>query len=266
VTPPVVLTVGGSDCSGGSGVQADLKTLQALRVYGASAVTTVGVQNTRAAATLYAVPAAVLSGQLAAVLDDLPVLAVKTGLFPTSEAVAVVTARAGAGGLPNLVVDPVLPDEGQGVSRKGVAAALGRLLPYALVATPNRDEASALLGWQVATPGDMALAAEQLAARGPRCVVVTGGDLVTGTEALDAVWLGGQARYLSVPRVPGRNTRGSGDVFATAIAARLALGDGVADALTFAKGMVSRAIGDAAGWRLGVGRGPLDVCGWSAPG
>ncbi|WP_203898257.1 bifunctional hydroxymethylpyrimidine kinase/phosphomethylpyrimidine kinase [Virgisporangium aliadipatigenens] len=264
MTPPVVLTVGGSDCSGGSGVQADLKTLLALRVYGASAVTTVGVQNTRAAATLYAVPAEVLAGQLTAVLDDLPVLAVKTGLFPSADAVAVVTGRARSGGLPNLVVDPVLPDEGQGVSRRAVAAALDRLLPYALVATPNRDEASALLGWQVATPGDMARAAEELAARGPKCVVVTGGDLVTGTEALDAVWAGGEFRYMSAPRVAARNTRGSGDVFATAVAARLALGDGLLDALAFAKGLVARAISDAAGWRLGVGRGPLDVFGWSA--
>jgi hydroxymethylpyrimidine kinase/phosphomethylpyrimidine kinase len=259
-----VLTIGGSDSSGGSGVQADLKTFAALGVFGTCALTAIVSKNTRQAADIYPMTASVISSQIGAVLDDMPVVAVKTGMFPDAEAVGAVLKQARGGGLPKLVVDPVLLSEGL-KSRKQVAKALERLLPHALVATPNRDEASALLGWQVATPEDMALAARQLVAGGPQYVVVTGGDLVTGTEALDAVWAAGKERFMSAPRIAGRNSLGSGTVFSAAIAARLAVGDEVVDALAYAKGLVGRAIQDAAEWRLGSGPGPVDVCGWSAP-
>jgi hydroxymethylpyrimidine/phosphomethylpyrimidine kinase len=264
VTPPVVLTIGASDSSGGSGIQADLKTFAATKVYGAAVLTAVVAKNTRATIDVFPVPGNVVSAQLAAVVDDLPLAAVKTGTFPTAEAAATVVAQARAGVLPNLVVDPVLMPTGTN-SRRSIAVALERLLPYALVATPNRDEASALLGWQVATPADMAGAAGQLAAGGAKYVVVTGGDLVTGEEAIDAVWVDGSTRYMHSPRIASRNSQGSGAVFSAAIAARLALGDGVLDALTFAKTLVGRAIIDAAEWRLGNGPGPVDVFGWSAP-
>jgi hydroxymethylpyrimidine/phosphomethylpyrimidine kinase len=263
VTPPVVLTINGSDSGGGSGVQADLKAFAALGVYGTSVVTAVCAQNTRQDVDVYPVPANVVAGQLNAVLDDLPVAAVKTGMFPSADAVLAVVPRARAGALPNLVVDPVLLSTGLR-SRKSIVGALERLLPYALVATPDRDEASALLGWQVATPSEMAVAARQLAAGGPRYVVVTGGDLVTGSEAIDAVWAAGSERVMSAPRVVARNVRGSGDVFSAAIAARLALGDAVADAMAYAKGLVTRAITDAADWRMGAGPGPINVMGWSS--
>lgn len=264
VTPPVVLTINGSDSGGGSGVQADLKTFAALRVYGASVVTSVAAQNTRKHFDIFPMPANVVAGQLSAVLDDLPVAAVKTGMFPSADHATVVAQRAKAGALPNLVVDPVLVDTGTR-SRKAIVGALERLLPYALVATPNRDEASALLGWQVATPSDMAKAARQLVAGGPRYVVVTGGDMVVGAEATDAVWAAGAERFMTAPRVQSRNSHGSGDVFSAAIVARLALGDSEIDAMAFAKGLVARAIADAADWRLGAGAGPIDVCGWSSP-
>lgn len=264
VTPPVVMTISTSDSGGGSGMQADLKTFASLGVHGTSVVTAVASQNTRKAMDIFPVPPTVIGGQLAAVLDDLPVTAVKTGTFATAEAVMAVLSRARDGGLPNLVVDPVLLETGT-KSRKAVANALERLLPYALVVTPNRDEASTLLGWQVATPSDMALAARQLVAGGPRYAVVTGGDLVTGHEALDAVWAAGRERFMGVPRVTGRNSLGSGAVFSAAITARIALGDEVVDALAYAKGLVARAIGDAADWKLGAGPGPIDVCGWSSP-
>jgi hydroxymethylpyrimidine/phosphomethylpyrimidine kinase len=264
VTPVVVLTIAGSDSGGGAGIQADLKTFAALGVFGASVITAVTAQNTTGVRAVHPVPAGVVAEQLDAVLDDLPVAAVKTGMFASADGIGEVLARAKSGALPNLVVDPVLLNEGI-KSRRQIAMALERLLPYALVVTPNRDEASALLGWQVATPSDMALAARQLVAGGPRYVVVTGGDLVTGTEALDAVWAAGKERFMGAPRVSGRNSRGSGTVFAAAVTARLALGDDVVDALAYAKGLVARAIGDAVDWRMGAGPGPIDVCGWSSP-
>jgi hydroxymethylpyrimidine kinase/phosphomethylpyrimidine kinase len=258
------MTISGSDSGGGRGIQADLKTFAALGVYGTSVVTAVASMNTRKAVDVYPVPANVISAQLAVVLEDLPVAAVKTGIFATAESVTTLLGRARDGALPNLVVDPVLLETGT-KSRKAVGHALERLLPYALVVTPNRDEASALLGWQVATPADMALAARQLVAGGPRYAVVTGGDLVTGDEALDAVWAAGRERFMGAPRVAGRNYMGRGAVFSAAITARLAMGDEVVDALAYAKGLVARAIGDAADWRLGAGPGPIDVCGWSSP-
>jgi hydroxymethylpyrimidine kinase/phosphomethylpyrimidine kinase len=264
VTPPVVLSIGGSDSSGGSGLQADLRTFAAMGAYAATVVTAVVAKNTRAAADVLELTAPVVAGQLKAVLDDLPVAAVKTGMFAGADSIGEVLARAKTGALPNLVVDPVLLNEGI-KSRRQIAMALERLLPYALVATPNREEASALLGWQVATPADMAQAARELVSGGPQYVVVTGGDLVVGTEALDAVWAAGEERYMTAPRISARNVLGSGAVFSAAIAARLAHGDAVVDALAYAKGLVGRAIQDATDWRIGTGPGPIDVCGWSAP-
>jgi hydroxymethylpyrimidine/phosphomethylpyrimidine kinase len=261
VTPPVVLTIGASDSFGGSGVQADLRTLSALRVYGATAVTAIVSQNSRGVTDVYPIPGTVVSGQLNAVMDDLAVAAVKTGMFASAEACAAVTAKARDGLLPNLVVDPVLTTSVR--SRRAVATALERLLPFALIATPNRDEASALVGWQVATPADMAGAASQLASGGPTYVVVTGGDFVTGDEAIDAVWIEGSVRFLHAPRVTSRNTHGSGATFAAAVAGRIALGDPPVRAMANAKSFVSRAITDAAGWVLGTGAGPIDHFGWS---
>jgi hydroxymethylpyrimidine/phosphomethylpyrimidine kinase len=261
VTPPVVLTVGGADSGGGSGVPGDLRTFAALKVYGAAVVTGVYAQNTLGIADVYPIPGNVVSAQLSAVLDDLTVAAVKTGAWASADACAAVTAKARAGALPNLVVDPVL--EAATGSRKGVLRALERLLPYALVVTPNREEASELLGWQVATPADMAGAASQLAAGGPKHVVITGGDFITGDEAIDALWGEGAVRMLHAPRIK-RDAYGSGAAFAAAIAGRLALGDGPVEAVTYAKSFVSRAISDASEWRVGGGATPLDQFGWSS--
>jgi hydroxymethylpyrimidine/phosphomethylpyrimidine kinase len=146
--------------------------------------------------------------------------------------------------------------------RLGVVSAIERLLPYAAVATPNRAEASALLGWQVVSPSDMAGAAGQLASGGPKYVVVTGGDMATGDEAVDAVWTEAGARFLCYPRIVSRNTQGTGCSFSAAIAARLALGDGVPDAILFAKKYVARTITGAREWKIGGAGGPVDQFGW----
>jgi hydroxymethylpyrimidine/phosphomethylpyrimidine kinase len=263
VEPTVVLTIGASDSSGGSGIQADLRTLAALRMHGASVVTAVLSRNTRDTVDVYAQPTTVVTAQLACVLEDLPVAAVKSGILPTPETVVAIAARARTGALPNLVVDPVLTAAAG--SRRGLIAAYERLLPHVTVLTPNREEASALLGWDVLTPTDMAGAVAQLAARGPRYVVITGGDFAAGTDAIDVLWADGAARMLHSPRIASRNTDGSGATFATAVAARLASGDDAPAAVSWAKGFVCRAIGDAAEWRLGGGTGPIDHFGWSAP-
>jgi hydroxymethylpyrimidine kinase/phosphomethylpyrimidine kinase len=262
MTPPIALTIAGSDSGGGAGIQADLKVFAALRVYGTSVVTAATAQNTRGVQDVYPMPGNVVSAQLNSLLDDLPPAATKTGMLATAEVASAVLAKARAGLLPNLVVDPVLSSSSG--RRLGVVGAIERLLPYALVATPNREEASALVGWPVSTPADMAGAAGQLAAGGPKFVVVTGGDMVAGDEAVDAVWTDAGTRFLRYPRIVTRNTHGTGCTFSAAIAARLALGDSVLDALSFAKQYVARALAGARDWKLGGGTGPLDHLDWKA--
>jgi hydroxymethylpyrimidine/phosphomethylpyrimidine kinase len=260
MTPLAVLTVSGSDSSAGSGVQGDLKVFAAMRIYGTAVVTAVTSQNTRGVLDVFPMPGTVVAGQLGAVLDDMPISAVKVGMLATAEAAAAVTAKARSGLLPNLVIDPVL--SASTGRRTGVSTAIERLLPYAVVATPNREEASALVGWQVATPADMAGAAAQLASNGPKYVVVTGGDMVAGEEAVDAVWTDAGARFLRYPRVISRNSHGTGCAFSAAIAGRLAMGDSVPDALVYAKEYVARSLLTAREWKLGGGRGPIDHFGW----
>ncbi|SDY76433.1 hydroxymethylpyrimidine/phosphomethylpyrimidine kinase/hydroxymethylpyrimidine kinase / phosphomethylpyrimidine kinase / thiamine-phosphate diphosphorylase [Micromonospora pattaloongensis] len=262
MTPPTVLTIAGSDSGAGAGIQADLKVFASLRLYGTSVVTATTAQNTRGVQDVFPMPGNVVAAQLTSVLDDMPPRAAKVGMLATAEAAAAVAAKARSGLLPNLVIDPVL--ESSSGRRLGVVSAIERLLPHATVITPNREEASALVGWPVDTPADMAGAAAQLASNGPRYVVVTGGDLVAGDDAVDAVWTEAGARFLHHPRIGTRNNHGTGCTFSAAIAARLALGDAVPEALVFAKEYVARALRGARDWNLGGGQGPLDHFGWSS--
>ncbi|MBF9131489.1 bifunctional hydroxymethylpyrimidine kinase/phosphomethylpyrimidine kinase [Plantactinospora sp. S1510] len=264
MTPPIVLTVAGSDSGAGAGVQADLKVFAAMRLYGTSVITAITAQNTRDVRAVFPVPAQTVTDQLTALADDLPPLAVKTGMLGSTAVADAVSGAARSGMLPNLVVDPVLVSTSG--RRLGVVNAIERLLPYAMVMTPNRAEASAILGWVVSTPDDMAKAARQLAATGSRYVVVTGGDADAESPAegaVDALWTGATVRLLRGPWVETRNTHGTGCSFSAAIAGRLALGDAVPEAVVFAKRYVARALLGAQRWELGGGHGPLDHHGWS---
>lgn len=253
--PPVALTIAGSDSGGGAGIQADLKTFAALQCYGASVITAVTSQNTMEVRDVFTMPSSVVGLQLACVFEDLPVKAVKVGMLASGDIAATIRAKASKGELPNLVIDPVLVSSTG--RRLGVASAIERLLPYATVVTPNMEEASALLGWEVTTPADMAGAASQLASNGAKCVVITGGDLL-GEEAQDAVWTPRGVRMLKAPRVNTRNTHGTGCTFSAAIAARLAHGYPLDDSIEFAKRFVRAALLSAQEWRLGSGAGPLN--------
>lgn len=254
--PPVALTIAGSDSAGGAGLQADLRTFAAHGVHGTCAVTVLTAQNTVDIRAIEPVPPEFVAEQIDAVLADLPVAAVKAGMLGTPAHVALVARRAAD--LPRLVVDPVL------VSRTGRALfdqALTRayrdeLLPVATVATPNRREAELLLDRELSTVDDLRDAAAAIAALGPRCVVVKGGQPY-GTTAADAVWCDGRAWLLTVPWVDTPNTRGSGCTFAAAVTARLARGEPLPAALEAAKRYVADALRSSAGWRLGKGPGPL---------
>jgi hydroxymethylpyrimidine/phosphomethylpyrimidine kinase len=248
VTPPVVLTIAGSDSGGGAGIQADLKTFAALGAYGASVVTAVTAQNTLGVTAIHPVPAAVVAAQLDAVLADLPVAAVKVGMVGDPAVAAVIAARADR--LPHLVVDPVLVATAG--DRLADAASVAPLLPYAQVLTPNRAEAAALTGLPVRTTGEMAEAARRLVAAGSRAVVVTGSEL-----AVDVLCHDGRVTELRGEPVATANNHGSGCTFSSAIAVRLAAGDAVPEAVREAKRYVAAALAGGRDWRLGGGPGPL---------
>lgn len=264
-TPPVALTIAGSDSGGGAGIQADLHTFAAFGVFGTTAVTAVTAQNTTGVRRVDPLPAEAVRAQVLAVLDDLPVAAVKTGMLAEPAIVDAVVDLAAAGRLPNLVVDPVMVASSGAVlaSDSVVDAYRGRLLRLAAVVTPNMPEAAVLAGATGAAAADQAAMARTIGERTGTTVVVKGGH-ADGQRCADVVWHAGELRALERPRVATGNTHGSGCTFAAAVAAALARGAGVLDALEAAGEFVHAALRGGAGWVLGAGPGPLDHFGWSS--
>ncbi len=256
MTPPVALTIAGSDSGGGAGVQADLKAFAMHGVFGTSVLTALTAQNTVGVRAVRPVEPDFVAEQLAAVLDDLPVRAAKTGMLATAATVRTVAGWARR--LPNLVVDPVLVSSTGDPLFDGAArqAYLDELFPHATVVTPNTREAAHLLGRDVAGLDDAITAAHELGRTGARWVVVKGGH-IPGDDAVDVVWHAGDVELLRQPWIETGNNHGTGCTFAATTAARLARGDDVATALRIAKSYVHRALRGAAGWRLGAGHGPL---------
>jgi hydroxymethylpyrimidine/phosphomethylpyrimidine kinase len=256
--PAVALTIAGSDSGGGAGIQADLKAFALHGVFGTSVLTALTAQNTTAVRGIEPVRTAFVAAQLDAVLSDLPVAAVKTGMLGTPETVAYLATRAAD--LPNLVVDPVLvASSGDPLFTGDVARAYREcLLPVATVTTPNLREAEVLVGRRLTTVREVGAAAAELAALGPRCVVVKGGHrLAAAPDATDLVWLDGEITLLTAPWIDTRNNHGTGCTFAATVAARLARGEPLDRALATAKAYVHAMLREAAGWRLGAGHGPL---------
>jgi len=248
---PVVLTVAGSDPSGGAGVQADLKTATALGVYGAAVLTGLTAQNTRGVQEVHPVPAAFVSAQLASVVGDLDVRAVKTGMLGDASVVAAVAA-----GLPScpLVVDPVMVATSghRLVPEEAVEAISALLVPRATVVTPNAPEAQLLTGTD-----DLAEAGRRLVGQGARHALVKGGHLEGGTVTDLLVSATGVVE-LTWPRVDTPHTHGTGCTLSAAVATRLALGDDVPTAVDAARGYLRRALLSGAERVVGAGRGPVD--------
>lgn len=261
-----MLAIAGSDPGAGAGIQADLKTCAALGVFATTAVTALTAQNTVGVRGVLVTPADFLAAQVRAVLDDFTVAATKTGMLAGAANVAVVAELAEAGELGPLVVDPVLVDftGRQIVADDVVEAYRHRLLPLARVATPNTVEAALLLGRPVPDRAAQRQAARALGATTGH-VVVKGGRL-PGGQAIDVLSDGDDVHELVSPWVETANNHGTGCSFATAIAAGLATGLDVPEAVGQAKAFVSRAVAGAAGWRLGAGRGAIDHFHADAPG
>jgi hydroxymethylpyrimidine/phosphomethylpyrimidine kinase len=261
MTPPVALTIGGCDSAGRCGVTADLATFAAFGVHGCCALSVVTAQDTVAVRGAWPVPGDGVVAQVEAVLGDLPVRAAKTGMLGRADVVEAVAELMRSSGVP-LVVDPVLVDGGgRSLFPRAVLDAYGRhLLPLALVVTPNRDELALLVGRSLATLDDVEAAACELARRlGGPAVLATGGRL-DGPHAVDVlVSAGGTARRCSTPRVTTANVAGTGDVLSAGITAGLALGHHLPEAVDTARHHVVGALAAARSWRLGAGRGPLDL-------
>lgn len=265
VDPRIALTIAGSDSGGGAGLQADLKTFAALGVFGTCAVTAVTAQNTTAVVASVPMAPEMVRLQVETVLSDLPVLAVKTGMLATSAIVATVADLAESGRLPNLVVDPVLVSTTgrRLLDEDAIPVYMQRLLPCALVVTPNLREARLLAGMSITDTEGMVAAARKIAEAGPETVVVKGGHL-GGEASPDVVLSGGELTVLEGARIPTANDHGTGCTLSAAIAAFLARGETVPVAVERAKQYVARAISGASAWKLGSGHGPLDHFGWSS--
>jgi hydroxymethylpyrimidine/phosphomethylpyrimidine kinase len=264
MTPPVALTIAGSDSGGGAGIQADLKAFAALGVFGTSAITAVTAQNTRAVTRVDVLDPVAVEAQIDAVLADFAVAAVKTGMLATADIVALVARRAAAGDLPHLVVDPVMvASSGDRLLDEDAESAYRELLfPHAEVITPNLLEASAILGRPLSSTDDASDAALELAAESAAWVVVKGGHLEG--DATDVVAHGSDLTVLSSERIDTPNVHGTGCSFASAIAAGLARGQEPLEALRSAKAFIDRGVRGGAAWRLGAGHGPIDHFGWES--
>ncbi|HSL83727.1 MAG TPA: bifunctional hydroxymethylpyrimidine kinase/phosphomethylpyrimidine kinase, partial [Thermoanaerobaculia bacterium] len=261
-TPPRLLTIAGSDSGGGAGIQADLKTFAAHGAYGMSAVTAVTAQNTRAVTAVHELPPEVVAAQIDAVFDDLGVDGVKIGMLasaPVVRAVAGVLARRASrlrdGRLP-VVLDPVMVAKSGAalLADDAVAALVEELLPLATLVTPNLPEAERMTGLPVGGDGERLTAARALAARGPAVLLKGGhGD---GEEVVDLLVEPGEAepRRFRHPRLRTRATHGTGCTLSAAIAARLARGEALAEAVEGAIDYLQGAM--AAAYPLGAGHGP----------
>ncbi len=252
------LTIAGSDSGGGAGIQADLKTFHELGVYGMSVLTALTAQNTVGVHGIHEVPADFVRAQLDAVVSDLGVDAVKTGMLANADIVAAVAAGLRAHRLERLVVDPVCASKhGDPLLRADAVAALrDDILPLAELVTPNTGEVTLLTGVQVHEVGDLPRAAKAVKALGPRWVLVKGGHLPGNHDAVDLLYDGETAVEIPATRLETRDTHGTGCTLASAVAAQRARGRDLPDAVRAAKVFVTGAI--ASGLRLGAGIGPLD--------
>ena len=253
----VALTIGGSDSSGGAGVQADLKTFAALGVYGFSAITAVTAQSTEGVVGIAALEADFVASQIEAVAGDASIHAVKTGMLANAAIVEAVAAAIRETDLPAVVVDPVIVAS-SGVrllDEDGVRALCTELLPMAMVVTPNIPEAAVLSGRAIASIEDARAAAVRIHALGAAHVVVTGGH-ADGDEIVDLLFDGDVFTEFHIARVRSPHTHGTGCTCASAIAAGLARGHAMVDAVADAQAYVAGAIEHAVA--IGSARHPLD--------
>jgi hydroxymethylpyrimidine/phosphomethylpyrimidine kinase len=253
----IALTIAGSDSGGGAGIQADLKTFHQFGVFGTSVVTAVTAQNTVGVRAWEAVAVQLVTSQLDAVADDLPPVAVKSGMLGSAAIVATIADGITRRALPNYVLDPVMvATSGDRLLDADAERLIAqRLVPLATLVTPNLDEAEVLTAETVRTPDEMERAGRALVRLGAKAALVKGGHLA-GDEIVDVLVADGIARRFTRPRLETTSTHGTGCTLSAAVAAGLALDRPLERAVRDALDFVGRAM--AAAPALGRGHGPLN--------
>lgn len=254
------MTIAGSDSGGGAGIQADLKTFAARGVFGMSAVTALTAQNTVGVQGVFEIPPDFIALQIDSVVSDIGVDAVKTGMLSSAPIIATVAAKVREHRLAPLVVDPVMvAKSGDPLLRDDARAALiQQLLPLATVVTPNLHEARVLCGFEITTLEEMRRAAQVIHRLGARVVVVKGGHLPETSDAIDLLYDGQTFQEFRAPRVETKNAHGTGCTFASAMAAELAKGRPVVDAVRIAKEYLTAILRASANLHIGHGHGPMN--------
>ena len=255
---PRALTIAGSDSGGGAGIQADLKTFTAFRVFGMSVITSVTAQNTLSVLGVSDLPAGFVELQMDAVLGDIGADAVKTGMLSNKEIVSSVSKKIREYGIKNLVVDPVMVSKGGDTLLDAGAreAMVSELFKLALIVTPNIPEAEEITASKISSLSGMKQAAEAIKSLGPEYVLVKGGHLENLPDAIDVFYDGHSHYELKAPRIDTKNTHGTGCTYSAAVCAALAAGFSPLDAVKEAKDYVTYAI--MRSFDLGKGHGPLN--------
>ncbi|MBQ2614690.1 MAG: bifunctional hydroxymethylpyrimidine kinase/phosphomethylpyrimidine kinase [Clostridia bacterium] len=253
-----VLTIAGSDCSGGAGIQADLKTMTAHKVYGMSAITALTAQNTTGVFAIQEVTPEFLAAQLDAIFTDIPPHAVKIGMVASAELVQVIAEKLENYGIKNIVLDPVMvaTSGSKLIQTEAIAALTEKLFPLATLVTPNIPEAEVLSGIAIHNKEEMIAAAENMEQQYGCHVLIKGGHLKSGAD--DLLWTNGEGIWLCAKRVNNPNTHGTGCTLSSAIACGLAEGKSLYESVQSAKAYLLGALG--ANLNLGRGNGPLKHC------
>ncbi len=257
---PRVLSIAGSDSGGGAGIQADLKTFAALGCYGMTAITALTAQNTQGVRAIHGVPPAMLREQMDAVIEDIGVDAVKIGMLHAPEIVQVVAEAIDRHGLAKVVLDPVMVATSGAVliDSPAIAVLVRELFPRVVLVTPNLDETALLVGRVLRNADDMEVAAYELLAKGARAVLIKGGHLPGDTVIDLLLTASGETHWMHAPRIHSANTHGTGCTLSSAIAAGLALGQPLLEAVETARAYVRAALQAGASVRTGAGSGPLN--------
>ncbi|WP_339203626.1 bifunctional hydroxymethylpyrimidine kinase/phosphomethylpyrimidine kinase [Paenibacillus sp. FSL K6-3182] len=252
------LTIAGSDSGGGAGIQADLKTFQELGTYGMSVITAVTAQNTLGVQGIYPLDAEAISCQLDSIGEDLEPSAVKTGMLFSAEIIKIVAMKVKQYNWHKLIIDPVMVAKGGSplLQQEAIQTLIKHLLPLALITTPNIPEAELIARIPIRTLSDREEAARILHQMGSSYVVIKGGHGSSSEPLVDLIYDGEQFVYLESKRIDTKHTHGTGCTFSAAIAAEIAQGKPVLEAIRTAKAFIQAAIEDKLG--IGSGHGPTN--------
>lgn len=258
---PKVLTIAGSDSGAGAGIQADLKTFMAMNVYGTTAITSITAQNTKSIDFVYDLPGILVYKQIKAIITDIGIDAAKVGMLSNSDIIENVAAAINEFNINKLIIDPILKakDGTHLLKFDSLNILIKRILPYALIITPNIFEAEILSETKINSKDDMIIAAEKIHKLGPTCVVIKGGHLPFNNLITDLIYTKDKIEFLEFPFIPTKNTHGIGCTFSAAITANIAKGLDIFSSTKNARIYIQNALQNEI--HIGNGFGPLNH-GW----